>query len=116
MTAVVVFGAVELSNPSPKMPSTDIRSDVKILLAGTQKVFTTSFYGELWKFSCQTRDYGEIAELIDLIGTSTTLTIDGITLGYYYNIVQLVPNEITPLVWEYTVEFEKSGPISMESR
>ena len=104
----VVYGGVTLTAPSPIAPGYDIRANTKVLLTGKQKVFATAYYGTTYRFVCFPSSYAQISALLAMIGTGTTLTVNGDSLSGDWYIRYLKPQEVTPNQWQYEIELVNS--------
>jgi hypothetical protein len=63
------------------------------------------YYGKSWDFVCRTENYSEIAALKALIGAAYTLNICSDTCTAV--ITSFREREITPILWEYEIEFAR---------
>lgn len=101
----VLFSTVTLANASRQDVGVAIRATEHILIDGKSKVISAAETGRKWRFNCITQVFSNITDLVALVGTAYTLTVEGTDYTNCYLIGEIRYREVVPGTWTYSAEF-----------
>ena len=103
--SVTFNSTVTLANASREDSGVAIRATEHILIDGKSKVQAATETGRRWRFNCITQDFSDITDLIALVGTAYTLSVEGTDYTNCYLIGEIRYRTVVPGTWTYSAEF-----------